>query len=386
MKVRSIDIQGVAGIKALTLAFDDHMNILCGPNGIGKTTILECIAHSFARIETPVLKRNVSAKQSFVTTTLDDNRSTTLTFDAYEPNIQATVLGFGDLSKYLLSLKTTRTFSYQQLGAVSKDSEKLQHQVFQDAVTGVQLHDIKNWFVNRHLFSPHLQALTPDQQSNFALAKSCFSFLDDRFKFSHVDASSLEIVIDSPTGRIYYEYLSSGFKSTVSILFSIIKEIEFRFPNTSAAGFNGVVVLDEIELHLHPAWQSRLAKVLTEVFPQIQFIVTTHSPHVIQAAEWHEIIALEVGEGGIEVRKLPNSEYGFKGWTVDEVLTEVMGMEDTRTEFFNNVMATFEKAVDQEDKAQARIAFDKLDVALHPRNPLRKLLSLQLAGLGNRDD
>lgn len=383
MKIKSLEVTGVAGISYLSLKFGDGMNILCGPNGIGKTTILECIAHCFSASKTPVLKRNVNASASRVAAAMDDGRFAELKIDVYEPNKQADIYGLADYGQYLLSLKTTRTFSYKELSGVAKDSDKQKYHLWQDAINGIQLGDIKNWFVNRHLFSAH-NTLSDAQVSNFSLAGKCFSVLNEEFVFSHVDAGTLEIAVDSPGGKIYYEYLSSGFKSSLAILLSIIKEVEFRFPNEKVEDFEGIVVLDEIELHLHPEWQGRLPKILTSIFPKIQFIVTSHSPHVIQAAEPHEVVALEYVGSEIRVRELPYSPYGFKGWTVDEVLTEVMGMSDTRTEFFNSRMAKFEMAIDMSDAATAISIFDELDLALHPNNPLRKLLKLQLAGVGGR--
>jgi predicted ATP-dependent endonuclease of OLD family len=59
MRIDKLKIEGVGGIKSLDLSFNDRMNLLCGPNGIGKTTILESIAHIFSNGDTNILKRNV---------------------------------------------------------------------------------------------------------------------------------------------------------------------------------------------------------------------------------------------------------------------------------------------------------------------------------------
>ncbi len=58
MYVKSINIENIAGITKLDLDFNTQMNIVCGENGIGKTTILECIAHTFSFQTTNVIKRN----------------------------------------------------------------------------------------------------------------------------------------------------------------------------------------------------------------------------------------------------------------------------------------------------------------------------------------
>ncbi|WP_170936180.1 AAA family ATPase, partial [Escherichia coli] len=83
--------------------------------------------------------------------------------------------------------------------------------------------------------------------------------------------------MNTPNGEIWYEYLSSGFKSCMAIIIGIIKEIELRFikEDIYAADFDGVIIIDEIEMHLHPDWQARITEVMTTMFPQTQFIVTT---------------------------------------------------------------------------------------------------------------
>ncbi len=383
MKIETIEIKAVGGIEYLRILFDPSMNILCGPNGIGKTTVLESVAHCFAIGETSILKRHVGHERSTVTATVqheDTCAEVAYHFAEFEPSKRAEISGKYDWSPFLLSLKTTRTFIYKPLDSVSRDTEKTPFNLYQDAATGVILDDVKNWFVNRYLYSAHVQALTPEKLANFALAKRCFAELNPDYTFSHVDATTNEILVSTPAGYIYYEYLSSGFKSCLSILFGIIKEVEFRFTGVPirVEDFAGVVLIDELELHLHPEWQARIAGVLTRIFPMIQFIVTTHSPHIIQAAEPNQIIALEFRDRTVALRPLPGTPLGFKGWTLDEVLTDVMGMHDTRTEVLRDLLEAFSKAIAEDNYTKAEEVFAELDRSLHPENHIRKLLRLQL--------
>jgi predicted ATP-binding protein involved in virulence len=250
---------------------------------------------------------------------------------------------------------------------------------------GINLNEIKNWFVNRFLYSAHKDALRPEQTNNLDLAKKCFSILDPTFTFSRVDASTNEILINTPSGEIYYEYLSSGFKSIISILFGIIKEIEYRFidPRINARDFKGIILIDEIELHLHPEWQGKIVDILLEVFPNAQFFASTHSPHIIQASAPNQIIALGKMDRKVIQRKLPSSSYGFKGWSIEEVLIDVMGMSDTRTDFYNTTLKEFNDLLDNKKYDEAKKLFLKIDDFLHPNNHLRKLLEIQLTGLDN---
>lgn len=386
MKINKLKIEGVGGIKLINLSFNDRMNLLCGPNGIGKTTILESIAHIFSNGDTNILKRNVASKISKISAEIDINGTVEnkgIQFDTFIPETSTRVTGFHLRTSGLISLKTTRTFQYQSLKSVSKDSNKENHILWNDAINGINLTDIKNWFVNRYLYSPHAGALTPEQLSNFELAKKCFSLLNKDFSFSKVNASSNEIMINTPSGEIYYEYLSSGFKSIISILFGIIKEIEFRFkdPKINAEDFQGIILIDEIELHLHPEWQEKIVDILLDVFPKAQFFASTHSPHVIQTAKPKQIIALGLDNDNVIQRELPNSEFGFQGWTIEEVLIDVMGMNSLRTEIFKDLITKFDQAIEEENSEIAEEIFSQLDKLLHPENTLRKLLKFQLAGL-----
>ncbi len=394
MKIQTLAVKDVAGIKNLHLRFDERMNILCGPNGIGKTTVLECCAHSFSAGATSVLKSRARVEEGadlkgMIETGLKDGETPSvvrLQVNCHEPLRQSEPFGNHEKAGYILSLKTGRLFSYQALDAVKKDTEKSSHDLIENVKNGISSNDIKSWFVNRDLYSTKDKAMSAEQLANFELAKRCFSKLNEAFTFSHVDAGSLDIFVKTPGGLIVHEYLSSGFKSCLVMLLGIIKELELRFKHTKVEEIEAIVLIDEIELHLHPDWQGKIAGVLTEVFPKIQFIVTTHSAHVIQSAERSQIIALESKDGFVSPRELPETPHGFKGWTVDEVLTDVMGMGDTRTDFFNSRMSAFERAVDADNIEGATAAFNELDPALHPRNPLRKILKLQLAGVGVSHD
>lgn len=386
MRINKIKIEGVGGIKFLDLSFNNRMNLLCGPNGVGKTTILESIAHIFSQGSTNILKRNVASAESKVSVEIDNNGKTEnkeIHFDTFIPEKQASIYGLSQMCNQIISLKITRTFQYQSLQSVSKDSDKENYRLYQDAINGIDLTDVKNWFVNRYLYSPHEGALSAAQLKNFELAKKCFSLLNENFTFSKVNASSNEIMINTPNGEIYYEYLSSGFKSIISILFGIIKEIEFRFKENQiiAEEFQGVILIDEIELHLHPEWQEKIVEVLLNAFPMAQFFASTHSPHVIQAAKRNQIIALGFDAGNVIQRELPNTDFGFQGWTIEEVLNDVMGMSNLRTKIFNDLILQFDKAIEEENYENAEEIYKRIDGLLHPENTLRKLLKFQLAGL-----
>ncbi|MEK6348781.1 MAG: AAA family ATPase [Burkholderia sp.] len=384
MHITQIEIKNVGGIKDLRLNLDRRMNLISGPNGIGKTTILDCVAQQFTAYSNAFLKRRAGSESGSVKAWLQDpEQELSYNVKAFFPNdTDYNSVGI-ELSRRLLSLKVARTFAYAALPAVTRDAERDPNTLSNDNRNGLRSAEVKNWLVNRYLYSPHPGALTPSQLHNLEVAKRFFSIMNPNFKFSRVDAGTNEIMLETPGGEIFYEYLSAGFKSCMSMLLGITKELEFRFkdPSIKVDEFAGVILIDELELHLHPEWQSKIAEILLKAFPSAQFIATTHSPHIIQSSEPEQVIALELTADGVGKRDLPSGKYGFKGWTVEEVLEDVMGMSDTRTNAYKQAAQKFEGALDAEDYDSAASAYGELDLLLHPKSHLRKLFAFQLGAL-----
>lgn len=387
MKIKHIDIIGIGGIRELHLDFNDSMNILCGPNSIGKTTVIESVASMFYS-GSPTIKRNVACEKGSITASIEFDegiRDNTIEIKRFNPRESENTSSFILNATKLLSIKVDRNFNYSRLDAVPSDQNRDIGEVCNEVREGISFEGVKGWFVNRFLYSTHEGSLSPQQMSNYNLAVKCFSIINPTYIFSNVLASSNDIMVKTPQGEIYYEYLSSGFKSILYLLFSIIKEIEFRFKEhqLTAEQFNGIILIDEVEIHLHPEWQEQIIPILRNTFPQAQFIVTTHSPHVIQTAEPKEIIALSLDENNnVRVREdIVTSEYGFKGWTVEEILYDVMGMKTLRTELYLKYQKDFGFAIDEENYDKAMTIYEELDKLLHPSSPQRKLLQFQLASI-----
>ena len=103
----------------------------------------------------------------------------------------------------------------------------------------------------------------------------------------------------------------------------------------------------------------------------------------MQSAKGNQIIALAADNEGITyVRELPNIQYGYQGWTLDEVLQDVMGMRSTYSDYLDKRLDTFYKAIDEEDLNQAKVDFKILNQILHPNNPLRKMINIDFKSIG----
>ena len=105
----------------------------------------------------------------------------------------------------------------------------------------------------------------------------------------------LEIKYKNEEKREKVSTLSDGYRNIIGIVSDIAYRMAILNPNLGlevAKKTSGVVLIDEIDLHLHPKWQKEIVKILTTLFPKVQFIATSHSPFIIQSQTSGSIIKL----------------------------------------------------------------------------------------------
>jgi predicted ATPase len=123
--------------------------------------------------------------------------------------------------------------------------------------------------------------------------------------------------------------LSDGYRSMFALVVDLLRWLELSRPDTNIPlnQGRGVVLIDEIDAHLHPKWQQQVGFWLAEFFPNIQFIVASHSPFVAMAAGEGALTLLQK-EGNV-VRANQDVPY-VRGWAVDRVLTDLFDMISLR--------------------------------------------------------
>lgn len=394
MKIQRVEIRDIGGIKNLELSFNENFNVICGANGVGKTTILDVISNAFST-HASKLKKNALCTDSGAYKIVysyegSSNISVSSQINEFSPD-RADYVGTYNYnsSLCLLPFYIGRHFDYIRLNALTTDNNRDRNSNSSMLLSGITAHDIKNWFVNRYAFHDKDDSLTSVELFNYEYAKQMFSILDETTVFKAVLAKTFDIILKTPRGDIYFEYLSSGYKSCIYIILGIIKEIEYRFTNSPIkfVDFDGCILIDEIEEHLHPSWQARLVGALKQIFPKAQFIITTYSPSILQCVQSNEIIALTLDESqNVYIKELNVGDYGLQGWTLEEILIDVMEMPGTTSELYRQTISAFDRAMNNEDIQEIKQNFKILDNMLHPNNVLRKLLQIQMVGLGVEEE
>ncbi|MEI6031685.1 MAG: AAA family ATPase [Synechococcaceae cyanobacterium ELA739] len=127
-------------------------------------------------------------------------------------------------------------------------------------------------------------------------------------------------------GLLPVSQLSDGIRSVVAL----VADLAFRcvrlnsfYGNYAPEETNGIVLIDEIEQHLHPGWQQRILQAIRRAFPKIQFIVTTHSPEVLSTVNSQQIRILQDG-------KCFAAPPGALGAESHRLLHDVLGLKDPR--------------------------------------------------------
>ncbi|MCV0352878.1 MAG: AAA family ATPase [Nitratireductor sp.] len=387
LRIKSLEISDIGPFPDLKLYFKDShgINLICGDNGVGKTTILEAITAAFSVGRNHRIKRRQAGEAGTLRMAFDTSsgvQNSVIEINDLDPKQGEFISAQSASAKNLIHIRTSRDIQYIEQTNISRDPIFDQNKYGQRVAGDLISSEIKSWFTNRYLLEPHSEksSWTPQMLSNLTAAKSFFSLLDPEISLEEVHVTTFEIMMSTPNGTIPFELMSSGFRSTYFLLLSILKEIEFRKLDVAANEFSGVILVDEIDLHLHPSWQQEIGKILTHAFPKAQIIATTHSPHVIQTTDATDVISLRrTPDGGIERKGISTGPYGFKGWTVEEVLEEVMGVENTKTSVFQNAFREFDEALDEGNPRKVNSARAALKEMLHPQNPLRKLIEIQSA-------
>ncbi len=156
--------------------------------------------------------------------------------------------------------------------------------------------------------------------------------------------------------RVPMSQLSDGYRGVISL----IADIAYRMANLNPQLLDkvleqteGIVLIDEIDLHLHPKWQKRILDDLTEIFPKVQFVVSTHAPEVINSVESENIVLLQ----DTQVSR-PNSQ--VYGKDVKSVLKEIMGV-DERPETVSGLFKKFYSFLEKYSFVEAEQILDQID-------------------------
>ncbi len=115
-----------------------------------------------------------------------------------------------------------------------------------------------------------------------------------KVKFDHIDKENKCIIFKTEDGKIPLDRISDGYQSMASLIGDILYRVTSIFKDRKEPlSTRGILLIDEIELHLHPRWQRELVQFLVKTLPNFQIICTTHSPLTAQQANEGELYLIK---------------------------------------------------------------------------------------------
>ncbi|VVN33137.1 AAA family ATPase [Pseudomonas fluorescens] len=166
----------------------------------------------------------------------------------------------------------------------------------------------------------------------------------------------LHMAIDKDGATLNVSQLSQGEKSMMALVGDIARRLAMMNQSLeNPLEGDGIVLIDEVDLHLHPKWQRSLIRQLSETFPNCQFVLTTHSPLVISDAK--DVLCYVLDDGELQERN------GLYGLDANQVLLEVMDTDIRNSEVQQRLNRLLERLQDG-DLDEAKKLFSELSLEL----------------------
>ena len=406
MRIQKAEILNFKGIENWELEFKPGFNLIKGENGKGKTSILEALAvglGGYIAGINGVATRHFSQEEirrSYLRTgegayavTHHLPTQVRLTVDMEEGN------GCYTWTRGRNSLKSSRSTTqprdivrlaeemsnqietelplicYQSAGRVWSQKREKTENIFKTQYLRtigyldslVEASNIKlllNWCVKMEQVAWQKGKKIAEYEAVKKAVAKFMSAMDHKGKYEVFYDKQIESLMYAETEKVLpVSDLSSGYQSLIWMVFDIAYRMAVLNPFLldEIAKTHGIVLIDELDIHLHPKWQWKVIRALRETFPNIQFIATTHAPILFGSATDVWLIDIE-GD-------TPHYSYSHYGIDVNTAVRQFQGEFELPEEIYADVK-TFYEAMDREAYAEAKNILDKLSERTAPEFPL----------------
>lgn len=372
-RFENLEIENFRNYERFSLDFHERLTVLTGVNGAGKTAVLEALK---VILSVPVgvfgyQAVGIKRDDAHLAPQLGNSSRVSQVEPHYPVSIKAAVVCGDERFEVIRSLNGPRRKTVGANSEFRKYCESLKGELIEDssaktapllAVYGVErlVKEIpRKASVPTSRLSAYDNVLDP--RSDLNQLSSYIEYLDaqrldaisaEESLEMNADAQQLQSIFDScnsilePTGWgnarwdrkaksvvltheqhgiLPLSLMATGTKICAGLALDIASRMGRLNPHLSGEALRhhtpGIVLIDEVDMHLHPSWQKRILPTLLETFPAVQFIVTTHSPMVIANAETASVRALKDN-------KAHTPEYA-QGLDIEKVIEHIQGVDPT---------------------------------------------------------
>lgn len=394
MKVLALQLLNFRGINELVVDFTQRTTAFVGVNGVGKSTVLEALAialsqltwrinsnpqkarpialddirHSadFSRIEVTVQlrgrvvkwaiaknKRQRLYRDTLRKSDLDGLNEAVKHLDAEWEHVEC-----DRQDPYDLPLAVYYDVNRAVLDIPMRVREQLlnnPYEVYQDALDhgGADFKRFFIWFRNREDYENEQRRDNPQFRDRPLEAVRAAVEVFTQFSDLRVRRNPLRMTVVKQTQEFNVAQLSDGERNMLALIGDLARRLSILNPSLQNPNDGaGIVLIDEIDLHLHPRWQREVMAKLEATFPNCQFIITTHSPQVL--GELHPESVMLMRDGHL----LGHASRAI-GLSSGEVLEELMEGK-ARNAGFQEAVVQIERAIEDEAYPDARAALNAL--------------------------
>jgi hypothetical protein len=394
MILEELSLANFRGFEQINLAFDPRVTVIAGVNGVGKSGILHALTVLFSR-SLPECSLSAAKPISFTDDDIHHGKPSLETFAIFAVADQRCHINIqrirdddtgGDRPLLLLENVRTEFSRTGNLDAARTETQRVLRglkdranqplviffsprrqlpgkpktlpkptrfapkEAYQFALEDrdVTLREFMHWFRTQEVLagsdSDHrLQVLEQ--------LRGVVSTFIPEFTNLRIETAPLRLLVDKAGVPLTLNQLSDGERGMLAILFDISRRLAIANPDSAdpIAEGEAIVLIDEIELHLHPMWQRQVLKRFTETFKACQFVVTSHSPLVLGEVPNKSVRFLFRANGKVD-SWTPDHAFGLDA---NRILEDVMGVpaRDTETSQRLHEIAL---AIDIEDFPRAR--------------------------------
>jgi len=408
MHIDIIRLHQFRGARKLTLKLDTKLNIFVGMNGSGKSTVLDASAILLSwmvnRLKSakgsgrPINKSDIQNSRPFSKLAIEckefedqtplrwgivksihgarstEERTELKALNEWAHEMQDTITG----AEFNVNLPL---FAYYPVNRAVLDIPlriRSRHifdifSAYEDSLSsGSNFRTFFEWFREREDLENEIRVRSqgsallkqdgdeyPDYQLE-AVRTAITKFMPD-FSGITVSRKPLRMEIKKKGQTLTVDQLSDGEKCLMALVGDIARRLSIcNAQSKQPLDGHGVIMIDEIDMHLHPKWQGMVVPKLLEVFPNCQFLISTHSPHVLTRVQPENIRLLETDGEEMRAHKVHESY----GKTANRILEDLMGLESTRPKAIDEQLDTLFNSIREGNLKLARDLHAKIQNAI----------------------
>lgn len=389
MKLRNLTLESFRGFESLLLDFEPHVTVLVGINGSGKSTILDALAVALSQLTTGI-RTSPGRGRRFSDTDVRTGSSharVTLSAEVLGKSLVWSIAHVRagrprEVSSHLTELRDVigevqrsirdnesvhlpLAVYYPVNRAVLDNPRRIRKRhdfdalsAYDEALVGGEgnFRRFFEWFREREDLENQLKVrgqpgFVTDPQLE-SVRNAIERFMPD-FKNLRIERAPQRMLVTKGDETLAIEQLSDGEKCMLALVGDLARRLVLANAGSSSPlDEPAVVLIDEVDLHLHPGWQRQVVERLRETFPGCQFVLTTHSPQVLSTVSAQSIRLLD----DFAVHEVPTETEGADS---NAILAKVMNVAE-RPQWALKIIQSISESIEADDLTGAAQKLDEL--------------------------